>query len=91
MEFEYNKDKSRTNVLKHGITLEEATELWHVPSVQIEARFADEERRMIIGKLNDKCYSCIFTIRDGKIRLISARRSRMNEEGIYNEQIKKND
>ena len=87
MNFEYDRAKSRTNSLKHGISLEQATKLWHLPSVEIEARFAGEERRMIIGKLNHKLYSCVFTVREDKIRLISARRSRSSEEEVYNEQI----
>ena len=87
MKFEYDKAKSRANSQKHSISLEEATKLWSLRSVEIEARFAGEERRMIIGKLDHKFYSCIFTVRGDNIRLISARRSHSSEEGVYNEKI----
>ena len=89
MKFEYDPKKSTSNLEKHGLSLEQATLLWSVPSVEIAARNLDEDRLMIIGKLGDKFYSCIFTVRSGAIRLISARKSRKNEEEIYHEKIKK--
>lgn len=88
MKFAYDKKKSATNKSKHGISLEEAKELWFVPSVELEAKTIDEPRFMLIGKINGKFYSCIYTIREKVIRLISARRSRKAEEKIYHENIK---
>ena len=88
MKFAYDKNKSATNKAKHGISLEEAKELWLVPSVEVEATTIDEPRFMLIGRINGKFYSCIYTLRDDAIRLISARRSRKTEEEIYHEIIK---
>lgn len=88
MKFTYDDKKSIINQSKHGISLEEAKKLWLVPSMEIEARTIDEPRFMIIGKLNGKFYSCIYTVRGEVIRLISARRSRKIEEEIYYEHIK---
>jgi len=84
MGFEYDPQKSRINLEKHGISLEEAKGLWFVPSVEVpaQARF-DEQRFMLIGKLGDKVYSCIFAMRGEAIRLISARRSSKKEVKIY--------
>jgi len=87
MKFAYDKNKSETNKIKHGISLEDAKELWLVPAVEIEAKTVDEPRFMIIGKLNGKFYSCVYTLRNDVIRLISARRSRKTEEEIYYENI----
>lgn len=88
MKFEYNFHKSQLNLKKHGISLEQAKQLWQVVSVELPARSLEEERFMIIGKLGGKCYSCIFTKRKGSFRLISARRSRKKEEVIYDECLK---
>ncbi|MDI6794421.1 MAG: BrnT family toxin, partial [bacterium] len=44
-------------------------------------------RAKIIGKIKSDLYSCIFTIRGEKIRIISCRRSRKNERSIYHEKI----
>lgn len=88
MKFAYDNNKSEKNKLKHGISLEEAKALWLVPAVELEARTSDEQRFMLIGKINGRFYSCIYTVREGVIRLISARRSRNNEEKIYHDKIK---
>ena len=89
MKFEYDYNKSAANKQKHGISLDDARLLWFVPHIEIAARTLDEPRYMIIGKINDKLYSCIYTTRGvDTIRLISARRSRKTEEVIYHEHIK---
>lgn len=87
MNFEYDELKSKKNQEKHGISLEEAKSLWTVPGVVVQARTADEPRFLRVGKLNEKFYSCVFTIRKEAIRLISARRSREEEMRFYKEKI----
>ncbi len=88
MDFEYDPHKSRANQHKHGLSLEEAIELWRVNAVEVPAYVSDEPRFMRIGRIGEKFYSCIFTVRTNKIRLISARRSRQNEEALYHEKNK---
>lgn len=84
MIFEYEKEKSFSNKKKHGIDFEEAQELWNDPDcIVIPARTTDESRYLLIGGYNRKIWSAIFTIRNKKIRIISVRRSRKNEEEIY--------
>ena len=90
MEFEFDPRKSHENRRKHGLSLDQAKELWEVPAVVVKARTADEERFMIIGRLGGKFFSCIYTMRGETIRLISARRSHPKEEYLYHEGIQKN-
>jgi uncharacterized DUF497 family protein len=85
--FEYDERKSQSNQKKHGVSFEEAKKLWVVLAVEIQARTEDETRCLRIGKLNDKLYSCVFTMRGDVVRLISVRRSRQEEEKIYAEKI----
>lgn len=87
MKFEYDPKKSIINKSKHGISFEEIKKLWLSPYVEIKAKILDEPRFIIIGKINEKFYSCIYTMRTGVIRIISARRSRKTEEEIYYETI----
>ena len=69
---------------KHGINFEDAKELWNDPEcIVIPAKTLDEKRYLLIGNLKNKIWSAIFTIRRNKIRIISVRRSRKNEEEIY--------
>ncbi len=84
MDFEYDEKKSVKNKEKHGIDFEEAKFLWNDGAVVIPARYIDDENRYaLIAHLNDKCYVAIFTIRDEKYRIISVRRCRKKEEGLY--------
>lgn len=89
MEFEYSIDKSDLNKQKHGISFEEAKILWLVDNVILPAITKGEKRYMIIATINGLHFSCIFTIRGNKTRIISCRRSRENERRIYDEKIKK--
>ncbi len=87
--FEFDFKKSITNLDKHGISLYKAMLLWTVRHTITDARHEmGEVRFMMIGQLEDKSYTCIFTIRNKMIRLISARRSRIHEEKIYYEKFK---
>lgn len=84
MEFEYDKRKSDSNELKHGINFEDAQLIWTDPDrIQIPARDVDEPRFMMIGKINNRYWSAIFTYREENIRLISVRSSRTEEIEIY--------
>lgn len=87
MFFEFDLGKSAINKQKHGISLEDAAVLWAVPHIDLAARSEEESRYMLIGKLQGRMYTCIYTKRQEKIRLISARRSRENEERWYYENI----
>jgi len=84
MEFEFDKLKSQNNKNKHRIDFFECQPLWDDPyRIEIPAKSIDEERFLIIGKIGDKYWSCIFTYRKDKIRIISVRRSRKEEIEIY--------
>ncbi len=84
MKFEYDINKSLSNKKKHGIDFEEIKELWKDERmVEILTPFEDEERYINIGRIGEKFYSVITTIRRDRIRIISARRSRKKEIEIY--------
>ena len=84
MEFEFDGYKSNTNMEKHGIDFIEAQLLWEDPDrVVIPARTIDEPRYLLIGKIDEKFWSAVFTYRHGKIRIISVRRARDEEVDIY--------
>ena len=84
MEFEFDKGKSRNNKKKHEIDFMEAQALWNDPDrIEIPAKTIDESRFLIIGKINDKCWSAIITYRNEKVRIISVRRARIEEIEMY--------
>ena len=84
MEFEFNESKSRANNSKHGIDfIESQALLLDEMRVEIPARTEDEPRFVVIGKIADKHWSAVISYRDDRVRLISVRRSRVEEVAIY--------
>jgi len=84
MEFEFDEDKSQLNKKKHGINFVEAQLLWNDPNlIEIPARVMDEPRFLVIGKILEKHFSGVITYRSDKIRIISVRRSRIEEMEYY--------
>lgn len=84
MEFEFDPDKSRTNCGKHGIDFVHAKDLWRDPfRVEVPARTVDEVRWLVIGLIDGKHWSAVVTVRQGGVRIISVRRSRVEEVAIY--------
>ena len=85
--FEYDDNKSQSNLAKHRIDFVEAQQLWNDPNVlEIPSRIQDELRFVVIGKINGKHWSGVITYRDQNIRIISIRRSRIQEVSLYERQ-----
>ncbi len=83
-EFEFDEAKSQANLNKHGIDFVAAQELWKDPYLlEIRAKSEDEPRFGLIGKIDERYWSAIVTYREGRIRLISVRRSRKKEVELY--------
>jgi|GEM_PF-1374617 len=82
--FEYDAHKSAINFQKHGVGFEKAQELWAGKTVEAPARSDRELRLLLVGKLDGRCWTAIFTNRLGRIRIISVRRSTKNEIAFYN-------
>jgi len=84
VEFEFDEKKSNANKAKHGIDFVQAQALWLDENmVEIPSRTEDEARLVVVGKIAARHWSAVITLRDGRIRLISARRSRPEEVAIY--------
>lgn len=89
MEFEFDAEKSQLNREKHEIDFVEAQKLWEGPSIEFAARQEYENRFAMIGALAGKLYTCIYTLRGERIRIISCRRSREGERRLYEENVRK--
>jgi hypothetical protein len=81
--FEWDEDKNRANLVKHGIDFEDASEVFYGPVIIRGSNRNSEERWVAIGKSHDRIVSVIFTRRNDLIRIISARHPRPNEERAY--------
>lgn len=84
MPFEYDKHKSAANAEKHGMSFEEAQDLWLDPDLLvIPARTDDEPRSLAIGRIHGRCWAAVTTMRGANVRIISVRRARKKEVDIY--------
>ncbi len=84
LEFEFDPEKSLLNKEKYGIDFNEGQKLWEdVDLLEIKAKTTDEERFIVIGKIEQRYWTAVITYRERKIRIISIRASRKNERELY--------
>ena len=94
MEFEWDVPKNETNIIKHGISFQEAQEVFKDPKLltYVDDRFNYEEiRKLSIGQLLMPQLPIIVVLvvhtdRNGVIRIISARRANKKERRTYEQQ-----
>jgi uncharacterized DUF497 family protein len=84
-EFEWNKNKAEKNLLKHGISFQEAAEVFFDPFYQTgDASNNYEQREFIIGySLSYRLLLVVFVERKPRIRIISARLATRYEQKLY--------
>jgi len=84
MEFEFDERKSLANKAKHGLDFLQAQLLWQDDLlVEVPARTTDEPRFLVVGMIGARHWSAIVTYRNGRTRIISVRRSRVEEVALY--------
>lgn len=89
MEFEWNREKAAANFKKHGVSFEEAAlAFFDENAVELfdETNSENEIRYQIIGISDTRLIFVVYTARNEKIRIISARKANAKHIKIYNEQ-----
>ena len=79
---EFDPVKSVANKAKHGIDFVEAQAIW-LDLFRLEFGVVDhggERRTLYVGKLDGRHWTAVVTFRDERVRLISVRRARPDEE-----------
>ena len=84
--FEWDDAKAQSNLAKHGVPFAYATRVF------LDAGILDfdasrpgdgEPRRKAVGEIEGRLFTVVYTARDGRIRIISARRCNLTEERRY--------
>lgn len=92
--FDWDHGNFLKSELKHGITPEEAESAFLDKKLLVDEDLKHqeiEERFIGIGKTTDnKILSVVFTLRYGKIRIISSRKANKKERTGYYEKAKEN-
>lgn len=90
MTFEWDETKNKANKKKHGVTFEIAVRVFlddkRIEKFDEEHSTLEEERTNIIGRVSDMLILFVVaTDRNGKTRIISARKAEPEEEAEYYE------
>ncbi len=86
--FEWDENKAQSNIQKHGVTFEEAVEVFFDPFYQTGDASVDsaETRDFIIGyTFSQRLLLAVYTDRDDQTRIISARSATRAERIVYEE------
>jgi len=97
MKFEWDKNKEKINIQKHGVTFEQAsfvfTDQFALNRFDDE-HSEDEDRWVLLGKsLNETLLLVVHTFRDNDgiefVRIISARKATKKEKKVYQKRCQK--
>ena len=93
MKFEWDEEKNRLNIKKHGISFQDAVYIFSDPfALSIPDNYSEnEERWILLGKNSSETLTIVVhTFRSGDItRLISARKATKHEQSGYTKRLRK--
>jgi len=92
MKYEWDEAKNRKNLAKHGLSFEDAQQVFPGPCVTFEDDRFDygEERLTTLGLLAGRLVVIAHAPRDEATRIISMRKGNRREQEIYQKRLGKN-
>ena len=89
MEFEWDEVKRLANIKRHGLDFVRAKEIWQGPVLEIPSSQSHhgEERMIALGRIDGRLVAVVFTWRQERRRIISARAARKDEKEIYHKKV----
>jgi hypothetical protein len=85
MDFEWDHEKNKANILKHGVGYIDAMLIFETFVLSAVDRRHDygEQRVRSIGIVDDDCFVVVHTQRGSSVRLISAWKGGTDERELY--------
>jgi uncharacterized DUF497 family protein len=86
VEFEWDPTKAEANLRKHGVAFRKEARIFTDPCRQEHPDTAEdygEGRWLMLGRFDQTILAVVFTQREQRIRIISARRASIDEQGFY--------
>jgi uncharacterized DUF497 family protein len=85
MRITYDPDKKARNIAERGLSFDDVINLdWNTAFIVRDDRWDyGEGRYRALGKIDDKLYAVVFTIRPDEFHVISFRRGNRREEALY--------
>ena len=83
VEFEWNEHKRLRNLEKHGIDFQDAAEALLEPHLEVRSDRNGEVRSLAICRATKRIIAVVYTARDDRCRIVSARPARRYERKEY--------
>ena len=86
MDFEWDERKAAENLVKHGISFADAIKIFLDPHRMEQERVHEasrEVRMKVVGAVESRVSVVIYTVRQKRYRIISARKASRRERRIY--------
>jgi uncharacterized DUF497 family protein len=94
LSFDWDVWNQQKNEVKHGISRAEAESVFFDPALSIfeDLKHSQQEKRWIAyGKSSyHQVLMIAFTVRNNKVRIISARKAAKKERSVYEDKTRKN-
>jgi len=87
--FEWDEKKREQTLTKHGIDFDDARAVFDGPLLFKQSNRGTEARYLVLGFMHAIEVAVICTFREGRCRIISARRARTNERKELHRRIKR--
>jgi uncharacterized DUF497 family protein len=91
MTFEWDQRKAVQNIRKHGVPFDYAVRVFldpHRLDNEDSRRDYREERRLTLGRIDERLFVVAYAPRGAVIRLISARKANEREQRRYDETLR---
>ena len=91
MKFDWDHNKATANLKKHGVSFKDAREAFFDENLIEELEdsiFYGEDRWKITGSIGNQLITVIYTLRNVKVRIISARKATPHERQDYHVQTR---
>jgi uncharacterized DUF497 family protein len=90
VEFEWDPDKARENLKEHGIDFADAVGVFDNPYLPRDDPDVEDEQRFVALGMDalGRFLVVVYTYRDGKTRLISARKATRKERKEYAQRVR---
>jgi uncharacterized protein len=85
-EFEWDDDKAKSNLAKHGVSFEEAVlAMKDALSLDFDDMVEPDNLITLAALADGRILYVVSTVRDDRLRIISAREATSNERRVYEE------
>jgi uncharacterized protein len=83
MQLEWDEEKRRTNLEKHGLDFRRAVDAFAPPNLTYSSPRGQEARWVTVGTSLGRLIAVVWTEREDAVRVISMRGARREEERQY--------